>query len=44
MGYPGKSNKRKLASQILIFALLGWPSADLAVVVYFARSLTLART
>ena len=28
-----KSDTRKLARQVLIFALLGWPAADLAVVV-----------
>ena len=28
-----KSDKRKLARQAVIFAMLGWPAADLAVVV-----------
>ena len=28
-----KSDKRTLARQAVIFALLGWPAADLAVVV-----------
>ena len=28
-----KSDRRELARQALIFAVLGWPSADLAVVV-----------
>jgi hypothetical protein len=32
MSYVDKSDKRKLARQALIFALLGWPAADLAVV------------
>lgn len=33
MSVTNKSEKRKVARQALIFALLGWPAADLAVVV-----------
>jgi len=33
MTYAGMSDKRTLTRQALIFALLGWPVADLAVVV-----------
>jgi spore maturation protein SpmB len=30
---PSKDDKRKLAQQALIFALLGWPAAVMAVVI-----------
>ena len=33
MSLAGKNHNRQLARQAIIFALLGWPAADLAVVV-----------
>jgi len=33
LSHVGKSEKWKLARQAIIFGLLGWPAADLAVVI-----------